>query len=283
MLKVSNVKKVYPGFELNCSLELLPGHVTGLIGPNGSGKTTLYKSILNLIKIDGGEIEIFGRPFKELSNEDKRNMGVVMAESGFSGYITIKDVRAILESFYPQFDGEFFDAMVARAGLNPKKKLKEYSTGMKVKVKLIAAMSHNAKLLILDEPTAGLDVIARDEILDYLREYIEKDEERSILISSHISSDLENFCDDLYMINEGQIILHEDTDKILSDYALLKLSEADYAAIDKQYILKIKKQKYGYDALTNQKGFYIENYPQITIQNGSIDELIMMMIGGESI
>ena len=137
--------------------------------------------------------------------------------------------------------------------------------------------------MILDEPTAGLDVLARDEVLDMLREYMEEDENRSILISSHISSDLENLCDDFYMIHEGQIILHEETDVLLSDYAIIKLNENQFNEIDKDYILKIKKESFGYSCLTNEKQFYLENYPKYVIERGNLDELILMMIRGVSL
>ena len=152
---------------------------------------------------------------------------------------------------------------------------------MKAKLKVLVAISHHAKLLILDEPTAGLDVIARDELLELLREFMEKDEDRAILISSHISSDLETLCDDLYMIHDGKIILHEDTDVLLGDYALLKLDDTQYHTLDNQYLLRSKKEPFGYSCLTDQKQYYIENYPNITIEKGTIDAVITMMIRGE--
>ena len=151
---------------------------------------------------------------------------------------------------------------------------------MKAKLKLITAISHKAKLLILDEPTAGLDVMARNEMLDMLRDYMEEDEERSIIISSHISTDLETLCDDIYMINEGNIILHEETDNLLSDYAILKVDEAQLKILDPQYLIRIKKESYGYACLTDQKQFYLENYPKIVIEKGTIDQIITMMIQG---
>ena len=142
------------------------------------------------------------------------------------------------------------------------------------------SFSHHAKLLILDEPTAGLDVVARDELLDILREFMEKDEERAILISSHISADLETLCDDLYMIDNGKIVLHEDSDVLLSDYAILKLDKQQFDTIDKQYILRVKKEVYGYRCLTNQKRYYLENYPEMVIEKGTIDDVILMMVRG---
>ena len=164
--------------------------------------------------------------------------------------------------------------------LPPDKKIKDFSTGMKAKLKVLVAISHDAKLLILDEPTAGLDVIARDEVLEMLREFMEKDEKRSILISSHISSDLETLCDDLYIIHDGKIILHEDTDVLLSDYALLKVDNEQYNKLDKQFIIRSKIEPYGHSCLTNQKQYYMENYPKIAIEKGTIDEVLTMMIRG---
>lgn len=160
------------------------------------------------------------------------------------------------------------------------KKIKDFSTGMKAKLKVLVAVSHHAKLLILDEPTAGLDVVARDELLDILREFMEEDEERAILISSHISADLETLCDDLYMIDNGKIVLHEDSDVLLSDYAILKLDKQQFDTIDKQYILRVKKEVYGYRCLTNQKRYYLENYPEMVIEKGTIDDVILMMVRG---
>lgn len=280
MLKIEHLKKNYDKFSLDCSLELMPGCVTGLIGQNGAGKSTTFKAILGLISTDGGNITILGKDTKDFTAKDKENLGVVLSDSGFSGYLKIKDIIPILQNMYSKFDKPFFIEQVQRFQLPMDKQIKEFSTGMKAKLKVLVAISHNAKLLILDEPTAGLDVIARDELLEMLREFLEKDEERSILISSHISGDLESLCDDLYMIHDGRIILHEDTDVLLSDYALLKVDADQYDKLDKQFILRSKKEIYGYSCLTNQKQYYIENYPKIAIEKGTIDEVITMMIRG---
>ena len=254
--------------------------VYGILGANGAGKSTTFKAILGLISPDGGNITILGKDRKNFTAKDKEELGVVLSDSGFSGYLKIKDIIPILQNMYSKFDKSLFIEQAQKFQLPMNKQIKEFSTGMKVKLKVLVAISHNAKLLLLDEPTAGLDVIARDELLEMLREFLEKDEERSILISSHISSDLQSLCDDLYMIHDGKIILHEDTDVLLSDYALLKVDAEQYSKLDKQFILRSKKETYGYSCLTNQKQYYMENYPKIAIEKGTIDEVITMMIRG---
>lgn len=280
MLKLKNVKKNYKNFTLDCTMEVQEGCVTGLIGKNGAGKSTTFKALLGLISTDGGEIEMFGKPLSQLKAKDKENIGVVLADSGFSGYLTIKDLIPVMDSLYSRFVKEDFVRKCEQFGLPLDKKIKDFSTGMKRKLQVLAALSHDAKLLVLDEPTAGLDVIARDELLEMLREYMEQGD-RSILVSSHISSDLESFCDDIYMIDDGKIVLYEETDVLLSEYAILKVTAEQYQTLDKEYLLRHKKEEYGYSCLTNQKQFYLENYPDIVVEKGNVDELIMMMIRGE--
>lgn len=283
MLKIEHLKKQYGNFSLDCSLEVKRGYITGLIGQNGAGKSTTFKAVLGLISADGGKINILGKDLREFTAEDKESLGVVLSDSGFGGYLTIKDLIPIMKSLYKSFDNSFFMDQARRFQLPTDKKINDFSTGMKAKLKVLIAISHDARLLILDEPTLGLDVIARDELLEMLRKFMEENEERSILISSHISSDLETLCDDIYMIHEGKVILHEDTDVLLSDYALLKVTEEQFSKIDKQYILRFKKEAYGYNCLTRQKQYYIENYPEVAIDQGTIDEVILMMIRGEKL
>lgn len=280
MLRLENVRKQYKGFELNCTMEVQPGCVTGLIGKNGAGKTTAFKAALGLIHTDAGSAQILGKSAASLTAKDRENMGVVLSDSGFSGYLTVNDLLPVLASLYKSFDKEYFIRKCEEFELPMKKKIKDFSTGMKRKLQILAALSHDTRLLILDEPTAGLDVVARDELLDLLREYMEQGE-RAILISSHISSDLEDFCDDIYMIDDGKIILHEEADALTDTYGILKVTEEQYEELDKNYILRHKKEEFGYRCLTNQKQFYLENYPQLVIEKGSIDELILMMVRGE--
>ena len=259
-------------------MEVPAGCITGLIGENGAGKSTTFKAIENLIFLDGGSVELFGKPHDQLTAEEKQKIGVVLSGSTFSDVYMIKDVVKILEAVYPDFEKEKFLSLVERFRLPQDQKLKEFSTGMKAKLKLFIALCHNASLLILDEPTAGMDVVARDEVLTLLREYMEEDESRAILISSHISGDLEGLCDDIYMIHEGRIVLHEDTDRLLSSYGLLKMTEERFRTVDRS-----QKESYGYSCLTDEIRYYMENYPDITAEKGSIDEIIMMTVKGEAV
>lgn len=279
LLKLEHVKKEYDSFKLDCSLEVKKGQVTGLVGSNGAGKSTTFKSILGLIFPDEGNIELLGKDISAITASDKEEIGVVLTEANVCEYLTAKDLIPIMKAMYKDFSTEDYMDKCKAYGIPLKKIIKDFSTGMKAKLKVILAMSHNAKLLILDEPTAGLDVIMRNELLDMLRDYMEN-EERGILISSHISTDLEGLCDDIYMIANGKIIMHEETDVLLSEYGVLKLTKEQYETVDKAYILSSKEEKFGYLCLTNQKNFYMENYPEIAIEKGNIDDFIILMEKG---
>ena len=280
LLQLEHMQKTYGPFALDVSLKLEEGQVVGLIGANGAGKSTTFKAILGLVYPEAGTCEVLGKPVRELTAADKQQIGVVLSDTGFSGYLTVKDLIPIMEAMYADFSKEDFEEKCRRFNIPFDKQIKEFSTGMKAKVKVLVALSHNAKLLILDEPTAGLDVVVRQELLDMLREYIE-DGTKGILISSHISSDLEGLCDELYMIDNGKIVMHEETDVLLSDYGVIKVTPEQYEQLDKQYLLKVKKEHLCYRCLTNQKEYYAQNYPNLIIEKGSIDESMMLMLRGE--
>lgn len=280
MLRLENVRKKYKDFELDVTMEVKPGRITGLIGRNGAGKTTAFKAALGLIRTEGGEISMLGKPLSKLSEKDRERIGVVLSDSGFSGYLKIKDLVVILRNLYSGFDEEYFTGKCKSFGLPFDKRIKDFSTGMKRRLHVAAALSHHADLLIMDEPTAGMDVIARDELLTMIREYMEA-EERSVLISFHISGDLEGLCDDIYLIDEGKVILHEDTDVLLDEYGILKVTKEQYEAMDKSFLVCRRKEEFGYSCLTKEKQFYMENYPDIVVEKGSVDGVMTMMIRGE--
>ena len=280
MIKMQNVRKKYGDFEFDMSMEIPEGRITGLVGKNGAGKSTAIKLMLGLTKPDSGNISVLGSDGKELTPAVKQKIGVSLAESGFSSQLSIEDMKHILSKMYREFDRQLFTKQCEKMKLPEKKKMKDFSTGMKAKLKVLTALTHNADLLILDEPTAGLDIEARNEILDLLREYVTYNEKSSILITSHIATDLESLCDDIYLIHDGKMIIHEDTDVILEQYGVLKVSEEQYGKLDQKAILKSRRESYGYACFTSDRKFYQENYPGIVVEKGGIDELILMMTGG---
>lgn len=280
MIRMQDVRKKYGDFEFDMSMEIPEGRITGLVGKNGAGKSTAIKLMIGLTKPDSGNISVLGSDGKELTPAVKQKIGVSLAESGFSSQLSIEDMKQILSKMYREFDRQLFTKQCEKMKLPKKKKMKDFSTGMKAKLKVLTALTHNADLLILDEPTAGLDIEARNEILDLLREYVTHNEKSSILITSHIATDLESLCDDIYLIHDGKMIIHEDTDVILEQYGVLKVSEEQYEKLDQKAILKSRRESYGYACFTSDRKFYQENYPGIVVEKGGIDELILMMTGG---
>ncbi len=279
LLELENVQKTYGDFHLNCSMKIEEGRIIGLIGANGAGKSTLFKAVLQLIYTDGGSIHILGKGQEELTLQDREDIGAQMAASGFSSYLTIKKCIPILDRLYKRFDRERFIEACRKFDLPLDKLLKDFSTGMRAKFNVLVAMSHEAKLLLLDEPTSGIDVLARRDLLDLFRDYMEPGN-RAILISSHISSDLEGLCDELYMIHHGEIILHEDADTLLDCYGLLKLTQEQYDQLDKAYLSYALKESYGYYCLTKERQFFLDNYPQFVIEKSNVDDILMIIEKG---
>ncbi|MCR5086816.1 MAG: ABC transporter ATP-binding protein [Lachnospiraceae bacterium] len=281
MISIQGLQKKYKDFSLDVSMQIPPGTVTGLIGRNGAGKSTTIKAILGLIKPDAGEVKVFSRNPREFGAADKEKIGVVLPNNGFSEELTPEDVACILRAMYPKFDESDFREKCRSQGISMKQQIKSLSTGTKAKLRVAVALTHGAELLVLDEPTAGLDVVARREVMDWIREYLEKDAERSVLISSHISTDLEGFCDDVYLIDNGAIVLHEETDTILDRYGVLKVSEEEFAKLDRAYLTAVKKEAFGYVCLTKEKQYFRENFPGIAVENAGIDSVILILLGGQ--
>ena len=280
LVQLEHVRKKYGSFTLELNMQIPEDRIIGLIGANGAGKSTTFKLMLGLIRPDQGTVEVLGRNAADLGAEEKLEIGAVFSDSGFSEYLKVQQLISVMSRFYPDFQEKEFRERCERFQIPLNKQIKEFSTGMKAKLNVLLALSHGSRLLLLDEPTAGLDVVAREEILDLLREYMEIPG-RSIVISSHISGDLEHFCDELYMIHEGKIVLHEETDRILEEYGFLKVSDQEYEALDKEYLLRVRKESFGYSCLTDQKNYYLENHPGIVVEKGSVDEVISMLVKGE--
>jgi len=285
VIETKNLTKQYGTQKsvANLNIHVQKGRIYGLLGRNGAGKTTTMKMLLGLTQPTSGEVAIWGKPLAANEKKLLPRIGSLIESPGFYPNLTATENLRIFATLRGVPNRNAIKNALDLVGLpyKDKKLFSQYSLGMKQRLAIALAIMHDPELLILDEPTSGLDVIARDELLDLFREYMEQDG-RAILISSHISADLEKFCDDIYMIHDGSMILHEETDLLLDRYALLKMSESQYEALDKSYILRHKKEPYGISCLTSNKQFYLKNHPQIAAEKGSIDELIMMMVRGEA-
>lgn len=281
ILEIKNLYKKYDGFELkNINLELPKGMIMGLIGENGAGKTTTIRAILNLLNNTSGEIKIFGLDNKEYEKQIKEDIGVVLDDSFFSDNMNPKDINKIMRNIYKNWDESVYIKYLDNFKLPSNQNIKEYSSGMKMKLKLVVALSHKAKLLILDEPTSGLDPIARNEILDVFQEFIQ-DENNSILVSSHITSDLEHIADYITFISDGNIIFCKSKDELLDNYGIVKCSEEQFKEIDQKDYINYKKSKYEYELLIEDRMEFKRKYDIQIIDKPSIENIMLIYIKGD--
>ena len=281
ILEIKNLSKKYKEFELkDINFSLPKGVIMGFVGENGAGKTTTIKSILNLIKKDSGEIKIFGSKLEVNEKEIKENIGVLLDDSFLSEYLSPVDLNKIMKNIYKNWDEKLYFKYLKEFKLPEKSRIKDFSSGMKTKVKIIVALSHHPKLLILDEPTSGLDPVARNEVLDIFQEFME-DEENSILVSSHITSDLERVADYITFINEGKIVFVKDKNELLNNFGIAKLTEKEFETIDKNDFVKFKKNKYEYDVLVENKANFNKKYNIEVMDKANIDDIMYIYIKGE--
>ena len=280
-IELQNVSKKYADFELkNISFNVPEGCIVGLIGENGAGKTTTIKSILSIAKA-GGSIKIFGKENIKNEKEIKEKIGVVLDDSFLSEYLTTKQVNSIMKDIYKTWDENKYINLLKQFNLPTDKLIKDFSSGMKMKLKIATAISHNPKLLILDEPTSGLDPVVRNEILDIFRKYIGEDETRSILLSTHITTDLEHISDYIVFIEKGKMIFNLPTNELLENYGIIKCSKDDFTRLDKKDYIKCQKGKYQYEVLTDNKENIRRKYNITTIDRPSIEDIMLFYIKGE--
>ncbi len=281
ILEIKNLCKKYKDFELkNINIELPKGMIMGLIGENGAGKTTTIRAILNLLNDTSGEIKIFGLDNEEYEKQIKEDIGVVLDDSFFSENMNPKDINKIMRNIYKNWDESVYIKYLDNFKLPSNQNIKEYSSGMKMKLKLAVALSHKAKLLILDEPTSGLDPIARNEILDVFQEFIQ-DENNSILVSSHITSDLEHIADYITFISDGNIIFCKSKDELLDNYGIVKCSEEQFKEIDQKDYINYKKSKYEYELLIEDRMEFKRKYNIQIIDKPSIENIMLIYIKGD--
>ena len=248
-IEIKNLTKKYNGFVLNnISLELPSGCIMGLIGENGAGKSTTIKAILDIIRPDSGEINVLGQ---KMSADLKNDIGVVLDEVGLPESINIKNVNTIMKKTFKNWDEKAFFNTIEKFSLPKDRAFKDFSKGMKMKLGIAIAMSHKAKLLILDEPTSGLDPLVRDELIDILNDFTREDE-HSILISSHIVSDLEKLCDYIAFIHKGKLMLHEEKDVLLEKYGFINTTADRLSELDPDAIKGIKIGKFSVEAIVDR-------------------------------
>ncbi|MDD7630261.1 MAG: ABC transporter ATP-binding protein [bacterium] len=280
-IEIRKLKKKYDdNFELGeINLDIPSGYVIGLIGENGAGKTTLIKSILSIINIDSGDIKIFNK-----NNKDeylvKEDIGVVLDGMFFPEIMTINDINIVMKSIYKNWDSELFNKYLRKFKLSKSKKIKELSKGMRKKLEIVTALSHHPKLLILDEPTSGLDPVVRNDILEIFLDFI-RDEEHTILFSTHITSDLEHIADEIVFIDNGKVILNENKDELLDNYGALKCSIDSFSKIDKDDIIRYKKNKYNYEILVSDRNKISKKYKDCVVDKITLEDLMILVIKGE--
>jgi len=276
-LEIRNLSKSYKEFELkDLNLTLPSGCIMGLVGENGAGKSTTIKLILNAIKRDSGTIMVLGRDNRDAFELTKEDIGVVLDEVGISECLTAKQVGKVMQNIYKNWDAQIFEQYLTKLKVPRDKKFKEFSKGMKMKLAITVALSHNAKLLILDESTSGLDPVVRDEVLDIFSEFT-RDENHAVLISSHIVSDLEKICDYIAFIHEGEMMLCEEKDALKERYGIIRCDEAILKEIRSDAVIGKKVSPYGIEAIVrrNEIPEDMEIYPV------DLEQLFIFMVKGE--
>ncbi len=277
-VEIRGVTKKYDGFTLNnISFNVPKGSIMGFIGQNGAGKTTTIRSILNIISIDSGEIKIFGMDHVKDEAAIKERIAVVFDELPFHDTFTAQNMAKIFKGIYKNWSDEIYQNYLDRLQLPQKKKIGNFSKGMKMKLQIACALSHNAELLVMDEATTGLDPVVRSEILDIFLEYLQ-DDGHSILMSSHITSDLEKIADNVTFINRGEILISGYKDKILEDHGLLKCSKRDYKDVDPDDFVSARLNDFGAEILISDKKAMLKKYSGTVIDPVTLDEIMLYYV-----
>ena len=284
IIEIKNLKKKYDDkFELGeIDITIPKGVIVGLIGENGSGKTTLIKLMLNIIKSDNGEIKIFGKDNKRKEKEIKEDIGVVLDNMFFPELLNAKDINNSMKDIYKNWDSKLYFSYLKEFDLPDNKSLKSMSKGMRKKLEIATALAHKPKLLILDEPTSGLDPFIRNEVLDIFQKFIEE-EEHGVLLSTHITSDLEHIADEIIFIDKGKKVLQKSRDEIIDNYGILKCDIDYFSNIDKKDIITYKKTKYAYEILVDDKEKTSKKYPSCVIDKITLEDLMVLVIKGEKV
>ena len=277
-IEISGATKRYEGFTLdNISFDVPKGSIMGFIGQNGAGKTTTIRSLLNITNIDEGEIRLLGLDHIKDEFEIKNRLAVVFDELPFHDVFNAVDMARIFEGLYPEWDNAVYSAYLERFKLPLKKKIGQYSKGMKMKLQIACALSHNAELLVMDEATTGLDPVVRDEILHIFMEYLQNGE-RSILMSSHITGDLEKIADSVTFIDKGKILLTGYKDVILETHGILKCGKDELGNIDQTDIVSVRLNEFGAEAMLSDRENARYKYGGAVIDPASLDDIMLYYV-----
>lgn len=285
ILEIQNLSKRYhnSNFKLDNVTFCVPsGSIMGLVGENGAGKTTTISAILNIIKKDSGTIKIFGKEMLDGCTHMREDIGVVFDAINFPNSLTAKKLSSVFSNIYKNWDEYYFQKLNKKLNIPLNKPIREFSRGMTMKLAITVALSHSPRLLILDEATSGLDPIVRNEILDLFLEFIE-DENHSILMSSHISSDLERIADYITFIHDGKTILIEKKDTLIYEYGIARCKEKDFATLDKDDFIAYNKRGFQIDVLVANKQYFAKKYSQVIVDTPKIDEISLLLIKGAKI
>ncbi len=285
ILQLQEISKAFPksNFRLdNLSFSLPYGAILGFVGENGAGKTTTIGCILNTVKKDSGVVKLFGREMQDGDTDIREKIGVVYDGDNFPGFWTAKQLSEVMSGIYTQWDNALFQKYLEGFHLSPKQKIKDYSRGMTMKLAIAAALSHHPQLLILDEATSGLDPVMRDEMLDVFLEFVQE-ESHSILLSSHITSDLEKVADYITFIHKGKLIMTVSKNDLAYNYAVMRCKESQFLSLDPNDIIAYRKRDFQIDVLVSDGEKAQRKYKNSVIDHVSVDEIMLLLVKGERV
>lgn len=283
-IEIKNLVKRYDdNFQLGeLNLDIPSGEIIGLIGENGAGKSTLIKSILDILRINKGEIKILGKDIKNNETLIKEDIGVVLDNTFFPEVLNAKDIDSVMKSIYKSWDSKLYYDYLKEFNIPVTSIIKKLSKGMRKKLEIATALAHHPKLLILDEPTSGLDPVVRNEVLDIFLKFI-ADDEHTILFSTHITSDLEHIADEIVFIDKGKVLINKTRDEILDNYGILKCNLDEFIKIDKSDYMAYKKNKYNYEILVSDRNKVSKKYKNMVVDKITLEDLMVLMIKGDKI
>lgn len=285
ILELQQICKSFPksNFILDkLSFSLPYGAILGFVGENGAGKTTTIGCILNTVRKDSGMVKLFGKEMRDIDTDIREKIGVVYDGDNFPGFWTAKQLSQVMEGIYTQWDNALFQKYLEDFHLPVKQKIKNYSRGMTMKLAIAVALSHHPQLLILDEATSGLDPIMRDEMLDVFLEFVQE-ESHSILLSSHITSDLEKVADYITFIHNGKLIMTTSKNDLVYNYAVMRCKESQFLALDPGDIIAYRKRDFQIDVLVNNGKEAQRKYKGSVVDHVSVDEIMLLLVKGERV